>query len=381
MIILVNALKENYQPTALTKEISKIPVLNMNDFMQYPIIQYMSNQENWTVSDVDKRPINVTEYMKTGKLFGASFKYGNPLTTLAKIAQSPYPLPDNRAYRFHAKDEQIIMIDVESYARDAYKKWALNFPCHYLEASKNNGLHVVLQVPKKLIPEKYHYLFEMTVFKHESTEFEIIFNNHYGTFTRRTIRCNYADFEKNQEQLDQLLFLLQGISKSVTMEQLEKTKKVQERIAYIEEANTEKLESFIDYIKQVIEQTIQRTKIKHTLKKYHYDESAYEAKSLEEIAKLLYRYYIWQQKETKRKRTHQGEGGFQELAMQISEEEFIYLIYMIGQDFLPPREKHQELRVGMPYLLYVAQRAWIKVDLWEKEKERRESKKNEQIQK
>lgn len=381
MIRLANALKDNYQPTALTKEISKIPVLNMNDFMQYPIIQYMSNQENWTVSDVDKRPINVTEYIKTGKLFGASFKYGNPLTTLAKIAQSPYPLPDNRAYRFHAKDEQIIMIDVESYARDAYKKWALNFPCHYLEASKNNGLHVVLQVPKKLIPEKYHYLFEMTVFKHESTEFEIIFNNHYGTFTRRTIHCNYADFEKNQEQLDQLLFLLQGISKSVTMEQLEKTKKVQERIAYIEEANTEKLKSFIDYIKQVIEQTIQRTKIKHTLKKYHYDESAYEAKSLEEIAKLLYRYYIWQQKETKRKRTHQGEGGFQELAMQISEEEFIYLIYMIGQDFLPPRGKHQELRVGMPYLLYVAQRAWIKVDLWEKEKERRKSEKNEQIQK
>ena len=165
------------------------------------------------------------------------------------------------------------------------------------------------------------------------------------------------------------------------MEQLEKTRKVQERIAYIEEANTEKLESFIDYIKQVIEQTVQHTKIKHTLKKYHYDESAYEAKSLEEIAKLLYRYYIWQQKETKRKRTHQGEGGFQELAMQISEEEFIYLIYMIGQDFLPPREKHQELRVGMPYLLYVAQRAWIKVDLWEKEKERRKSEKNERTKK
>lgn len=365
--------KNDYIPTELTNQIATTPVATMEQFLNYPIIQYLAAQERWTVSDKDKRPINIREYSSTGKLFGASFKFGNPLLSLYQINQSQFPIPDNRAYHFHAKDEQIIMIDVESHARDELKTWALNFPCHYLEASKNNGLHVVLHVPLSLIPEKYRYLFDVTVIKHETTEFEVIFNQHYGTFTRRIIPCQYADFEHNKNHLEQLLFLLQTLAKALSKEQLEKAKKVQERMEYIANVKTEKLEEFMDYIQSNIDQTIETAKTKHTLEKYNYDESKYEDRSLNEVAKMIYKYYRWQQNERKRKKYHKNEGGFQELTMNLTEEEFIYLIYMIGKSFLPQRPKHDELRVGMPYLLYVAQRVWISTDIWQKEKDRRKS--------
>lgn len=329
-------------------------------FMSYPIIQSLAKDEKWTFSNDKKIPMDATFYYLTGAYQAARTVdvQTSPLMNLYQLNQLYETAPfkwNNRTYQFNAKNNRTIMIDIESHASEQIKQWGLSYPCHYLEASKNNGLHLLIQVPEDLIPDDCKYLFELTVIKHPSTEFEVIFNKHYATFTKKIIQCQYADYVNNEQHRELLRLFLKGLSKIKTEEQYLLAKKMKENPIKIEPENQNQIDAFIDAVSNVVEQTKLKAKTTHTLEKYN-DYSKYEYLTMLEISKTIYKYFKFYQTQKKRKVNTSSE--LMDTLEQLSESDYVYIVWTIGKDIIPERAKHHELRDAMPFLLYLANKAW-----------------------
>lgn len=370
----------------ITEELSKIPVATKEEFLSYPLIQYLGQFNRWTFSDNEKRPMSVRAYLETAQYKLANFENATPdtypLVTLFQLESiQPQPMYDNRAFLFQSKFDYTIMIDVEKDATDEMKLWAINFPAHYVEASKNNGVHVLINIPKEIIPDEYLYLFDLTIIKNKDLEYEVIMNRHYCTFTKRIIPCNYADFLNNEEHKQRLLLLLKGLAELKSKEELEQKQKIKNALTYkniSKEENNELLETFNEYIEEALHEEQIKTKNKVTLEKCtnaktgKVDHSDYEYKTAKRIVRFYYKYYKHQQQTAKRNMIPTD--GFHKSLMQLEVGDFIHLAYQATVDIVPNREKHQELRNGLPYLLYVTNYAWTAIDFAENKKDTKEEK-------
>ena len=344
--------------------INTYPIVHPDVFSRNPLISKLSDDPNWTVSDDMKRPINAKVLLETYELFNAKLDERKewPLVTLPEIDADSNLDCVNRAYRLRARENRVIGIDVEPIAPKWMKHQVLNFPAQYTELSKNGGVHALVLVPECLINDDNRYLFDdLSVFKEpvpkdkngkdlRSAFFEVIFNDHYLTFTKRMLTekpC--ADYENDPLARQFLVSFLANILEMDRKKKAEREVAKQYRIDMIDRELDEKKQEDIRLFLDM--EIFDKARTKSTEKKPHDfagDASRYEMS----VANAIAYYVILNHKialDTESSR---------ELADSLSEKDLAYAIFLMLKDVVPYREKHDEYRYNMPWLLFTSKRAY-----------------------
>ncbi|MEW4425955.1 hypothetical protein AB1I68_00510 [Paenibacillus pabuli] len=340
------------------------PMVHPLLFSQNPLITHLSDDPNWTVSDDKKRPVNAKVLLETYELFNAKLDENRewPLVTLPELDADENLDGVNRAYRLRARENRVIAIDVEPVAPQWMKHQVLHFPAQYTELSKNGGVHALILVPESLINDDNRYLFEdLSVFKEpipkdkngkdvRSAYFEVIFNDHYITFTKRMLTekpC--ADYEHDPVARQFLVSFLTNIVNMDLKRKMEREIAKQYQIQMIDKELDEQkqadIRSFIDM--EIFDKARARS-IERKAQDFAGDASRYEMSVASAIA-----FYVIQNHEVAL-----DTASSRELAESLTEEDLAYAIYLMLKDAVPHREKHDEYRSDMPWLLFISKRAY-----------------------
>lgn len=154
------------------------------EFYDNPIVNAIADIPRWTVSDSDKMPINTRELMTTGRLWGAHAISDECLVTLDELTGF-LPTAANNAFYLRAQTDGFLVLDIEKTCPPEIARKMLSIPSLYGELSMSGkGYHLVLPLPanfwdfpiatgKKVLKEAHGY-------------YEILLD-HWVTFTRSPI--------------------------------------------------------------------------------------------------------------------------------------------------------------------------------------------------
>ncbi|OMF76689.1 hypothetical protein [Paenibacillus glucanolyticus] len=340
------------------------PMVHPLLFSRNPLITHLSDDPNWTVSDDKKRPVNAKVLLETYELFNAKLDENRewPLVTLPELDADENLDGVNRAYWLRARENRVIAIDVEPIAPQWMKHQVLNFPAQYTELSKNGGVHALILVPESLINDDNRYLFDdLSVFKEpvpkdqngkdlRSAFFEVIFNDHYITFTKRMLTekpC--ADYENDAAARQ---FLESFLTNILIMDRKKKADRELVRQYQIDmidrEMDEQKQADIRSFLALEIFEKARKKSIERKAHDFAGDGSRYEMSVANTIA-----YYVIQNH-----KIALDTESWQNLAESLSEKDLAYAIYLMLKDAVPHREKHDEYRFDMPWLLFTSKRAY-----------------------
>ena len=314
------------------------------NFRNNNLIKKMASEANWTFSTKEKMPVDMEVLLSKYYITGASFKDKNPLVTLDRIDAIPELVPLNRAYYFHAKDNHIMIIDIEKTASEETKKFFMQIPANYGEVSMSGkGIHLLIELDDKEIPEEARYIIEsVSVLKLPSKDAEFIFNDHYCTFTKNQIPVIQKD-NNNKLHNEIIRDLLMNLVKLDS-----KNKKIREERQKL----TMHYEDNFDHtwLHETISDSVSEDKFGKTAEDYNYDESrwemAYATFVLNKTMSLINK--IKRSKKSVAKKD----------VANLTDSDIIYIAYEVLKMNLPHREKHDEERRGMPWLLYLTNNAF-----------------------
>ena len=341
----------------------QFPMVHPLTFIQNPLIQHLSNDPYWTVSDDNKRPVNARILLDTGSVYNARFDGEWPLVTLHELDNDVNLQAVNRAYRLRARENRVIAVDVEPGAPEAMKQEVLAFPAHFTELSKNGGVHLLIHVPEDLITDENRYMFdELSVFKEpvpkpenpkekpRDAYFEVLFNDHFVTFTKRMLTEKpFTEFGGNPEAKQMLAGFLSNIVEMDKQRKKEREIAKQYRIGMmknlIDEDKEKTIESFIAI--KPFEKAKEQAEGK-SVSDFGDDYSRYEMSVANGLAFHTIRAHNLA-KDTM---------SFREIAESLTEQDLAYAIYLLLKETVPHREKHDETRDGLPWLLFTSKRAY-----------------------
>ena len=334
------------------------PMVHPDIFRKNPLIETIAGDENWTVSTKDKRPVNAKRLLRDNEVRNINFDYGNPLVSLDDLDANPDLQAVNRTYRLKARENSIIAIDVEPEAPESMKKEVLSFPSHYTELSMNGGVHLLIKVPRDLINDDNRYMFEeLSVCKEfipkgvkRQAYFEVMFNDHFMTFTKKMdVNKRIADFENNQEDRDKLISFLNNLV------ELDKDRKKERELAkqyqvemldnLIDEDKKEDIEKFINL--KPFDRAKQQASAKD-VKNFGDDYSRYEMSVINGLASHTLHIY----------NLAKGTISFKDTVNLFTEQDLVHAVYLLAKDIIPYRDKHDEIREGLPWLLYTAKQGY-----------------------
>lgn len=315
-----------------------------SEFAKIPIISKIKNEAEWTVSSDKKIPVDMKFFLDNR----GSIRPANVLSDIYPLV----PLDDtmipeldgiNRTYHLHAAQNHIFMVDIEPKASDELLNSGIKFPANYTEISKNGGVHLLIEVPNDLINKENEYLFNGTVFKTPSGEFEYIFNNHFITFTKRIVYDKpLADFENNPNEKMQLKQLLNSIV------EMDKDRKAAREAAQLEKATYNPNDIHESLIKRLLKTSVLKQTIVNQKRKdpndVDNDMSVFEHKIAIACAGRV-DYVLSYFKTMPQSRI---------IYADFSESDAIRTIELMLIEILDHREKHDEVRYGMPWLVYQA---------------------------
>ncbi|MCC2248940.1 hypothetical protein JUJ52_03075 [Virgibacillus sp. AGTR] len=342
---------------------SQYPMVHPLTFAQNPLIHHLSGDPYWTVSDDNKRPVNARILLDTGNVYNARFDGEWPLVTLDKLDADQNLQAVNRAYRLRARENRVIAIDVEPNAPESMKQEVLEFPSHFTELSKNGGVHLLILVPEDLINQENRYMFdELSVFKEpvpkpedpkekpRDAYFEVLFNDHFVTFTKRMLTQKPCiDYNQNPEAKEKLAGFLNNIVQMDKQRKKEREVAKQYRIGMmknlIDEDKEKTIESFISI--KPFEEAKEQAKNK-TVSDFGEDYSRYEMSVANGIAFHTIRVH----------KLAKDTQSFRKMARSLTEQDLAYAIYLLLKSVIPYREKHDETRDGLPWLLFTSKRAY-----------------------
>lgn len=334
-------------------------------FMQNEIIKSIADEPFWTISDDKKRPVDAHELLHNNVVRNARFdNEHSPMVSLHELDDNPNLIAVNRAYRLRARENRIIMIDVEPEAPDSMKNQVLQFPSHYTELSRNGGVHLLIKVPEDCINDDNRYMFdELSVFKEpvpkskgdeesRSAHFEVLFNDHFITFTKKmdmNVFANPADFENNSEQKQQLISFINNIVAMDKERKLQREKIKQYQLDRIDSEIDEEQRKLIEWFIGIEAFDVAYDKVKETTpEQFGNDMSRYEMS----IASTFAHHTV---------RNHKlllGSRSFRDRMMALRVKDLIHAIYLMVSESVPYRGKHDEFRDGMTWLLYVSKGAY-----------------------
>lgn len=162
------------------------------------LIDKIGNESSFGVSSKDKVPLNVINYLTSHNpqdimKVNASDLENHNLATLSQINACPSFNHTNRAYHMHAADNLVVGFDIEPRCWANYLAYFAQLPAHYREYSMHNGIHLLYQLKReklsptavKMVALRTEYKFKDLV-NQQPLEYELMFNNHWLTLTRRT---------------------------------------------------------------------------------------------------------------------------------------------------------------------------------------------------
>lgn len=306
--------------------------MDFSDFYNHPFIQSISGRERWTVSDNTKRPIDMFVFIhQFGRVTGAAFTDENSLVDLPTLCKH-IPNAANNAYYMDVLVDDFVVLDIEKTCPDDIKAELLKLPYIYGETSlSGKGYHLVFPAPACL--QDYPVAMKKTAMKDPKGHYEILLN-HYVTFTRNMIppadENNTGDFEA--------LFRKMAIDqKDVNRTDVD--------IKSIEP------EHGPDYDKIV--GLLRRQEYKKSLSDFYDDFSKFEYGCMG--------FFHFKLKQILKVNTIAPGYAY-------SDNEKAWIIYEICKDKIPYRAKHDEMRDGLPWLLYLAREVIAKDDLDNKKK-------------
>ena len=314
-------------------------------FYENPVIKMLGPKEKWTVSttktpdwmttDNNKMPIDMWVLQHENRIAGAKYGEGhNPLVDLNTLCQL-IPSATNNAYNLDAIEDGVVVLDIEPGCPDNLKNQFMKLPYIYAETSMSGqGIHMVFELPEDIIND-YPDVKIKSYLREQNGYFEILLK-HMVTFTRNALPPSQAVFDISafRNVFEMLAMQAKPSSKAIEMGTPEESI---DGIPYAEDLLQELDE--IQYAK-TIEDFPQ--KAKHSTAPYDY--SAYEFGMCSFYYSQLKRII---QQEPYNTNTY-------------TNEEMASIVYAKVANTVEPRSKHNQMRCGMPWLLFTATRAIAK---------------------
>lgn len=289
-------------------------------FYSHPLIQELSCYKRWTISTNNKIPVDMCVIRDYKRIAGAKYQDERSLVTLDEVLDI-IPCAANHAFFLDCVDCNYVVLDIEPKCPDEIKKQLLNLNYIYGEVSMSSkGYHLVFPLPKSY--RDYPVLQTKKVLKEEHGFFEILLN-HYVTFTRKMLpdATGKADFD--------------DLFKS--MAQVQKETIRNDNITF-ENANTEPDIPHRDELISVLNRVTLKKSFDGDYSRYEFSYAKKVYCTLQEILTTVKPYKNIEYNATQK----------------------AWLIYIALKNILEYRPKHDSLRNGVPWLLFVAQEVIIK---------------------
>lgn len=287
---------------------------NFDDFYNHPFIKSITDNEKWTVSDKDKKPIDMFAYKYRQQITGALFTDNKSLVSLPELCEL-IPNARNNAYFMDSIVDKFVVLDIEPICPDTIKQKLLKTKYVYGEISMSGkGYHLIYPLPNCF--SKYPIAQKKIVIKEEHGYYEILLQ-HYVTFTRNMLpdATGGEDFEKIFEELASTQ--KETIRKNIDVQELKPNDIPLEKDILI-------TLNHLDYNKTPID--------------FYNDMSKYEYGFMG----FLY-YKLKKQLALQDYKEH-----------KYSDNEKAWLLYTVAKNKIPKRQKHDEYRNNLPWLLYLA---------------------------
>lgn len=304
-------------------------------FYNNPFVQKIANMEKWTVSDNTKRPIDMHALIHEQKVWGMAFDRGyNPLVDLKTLC-NVIPTAANNAFYLDALSDNFVVLDIEPTCPEPIKQKFLELPYLYGETSMSGkGLHLVFDLPKDII-EKYPNAKTKIALKDGNGYYEILLY-HMVTFTRNVLPPSaYTEDISVFENVFELL-AMQAKETSIAQGQT------------IDDIDTSTIPEFEEIVDK-----LQKHKYKKTAYDFvdrrngkDYDHSAFEFGATGFYYRILNKIL-----ESDEFNDH-----------EYTDNEKAIILYTVTTNMLPERAKHETIRNGMPWLLFIASQCIAKSD-------------------
>lgn len=311
----INRKESGYELMSAYKTYKDFP-----EFYAHPFIQSIAGNTKWTVSDNQKRPIDMKALLYDHKVYGARMDFeteaSNPCVTLQRLCDI-LPNAANHAYFLNAIVDKFVVLDIEPKCPDKIKKKLLDTSFVYGEVSMSGkGYHLIYPLPEIL--NEYPVAQKKIVMKEEHGYYEILLN-HWVTFTRNMI----SPKEKPKHDFTVFFEELAKLQKEVIRANIE-----------IDEPDTENIPKY-DYLTEILSHCVYSKKPED----FHGDISKYEYGHIGflywNLKKLLNISYI-------------------KAAHEYTPSEKAWMLYTVAKEKIPRRDKHEEYRNNLPWLLYLA---------------------------
>lgn len=304
------------------------PYTHFAPFYTNDFVKAIQHNERWTVSDKNKMPIDIWCLITEQRISGAQCTDGNSLADLDTVIKT-LPKAANNTYYLDSLIDNIVVLDIEPTCPDDIKDMLLKLPYLYGEISMSGkGYHLVFPLPDCF--SEYPIAQNKTVMKEEHGYYEILLN-HYITFTRNAIAPSTKEMD------------FEAVFRRLASEQKESIRKNE----FTLEIDSENI-PFRDEIVQMLE----NQKYKKSLSDFFNDKSKFEYGYIGflcfKLKQILSITYI--------KKRH-----------DYNDSEKAWLLYEAAKDVIPYREKHEETRNKLPWLLYLTHEVLAKNTDAEKE--------------
>ena len=291
------------------------------EFYTNPIISAITDIPRWTVSDNEKVPINMRELMTSGRIWGAHEITTECLVTLDEMTNF-LPNAANNAFYLRAQADGFLVLDIEKTCPRHIAVELLKIPGLYVERSMSGkGYHLILPLPANF------WDFPIATGKLKLQEehgwYEILLD-HWVTFTRAVVPASelpQPDFEPGA--WEKLYADLAAKATEAPTSEFDMT---------LERPEIPRVDQIIDLMT--------RRPLEKTLEDFHGDFSRFEFSVLGVLFNRMKPILV----------------AIADLEPNAVLDESVksWLIFEAATEILPHREKHDEIRNGMPLLLNAA---------------------------
>jgi len=279
-------------------------------------IKSIANNPKWTVSDINKVPIDMFSYEYRHQIHGALFTDERSLITLPHLCEL-IPNAANNAYFLDAIADGFVVLDIEPKCPALIKKQLLKLPYVYGEKSMSGkGYHLIFPLPKCM--SDYPIAQTKLVMKEEHGYYEILLN-HWVTFTRNQIALS-----THKTQFSALFKQMAAAQKETIRQDVN-----------IDGIKPDNIHRYDQIISMLLDQTYTKT-----ADDFYGDLSKYEYATIG--------FFYWKLKKMMEVIKNQDTHVYRD-------NEQAWILYVIAQEKIPHRDKHDTARNGLPWLLYLTQ--------------------------
>lgn len=309
------------------------------------LIQELGKEPAWTISDVDKRPLDVRHFLQTGTFdrLAKPTNDWNPLVTLPEINANEKLKLTNRAYHLNARQNNIICIDIEPTASEEERQLLLQLPFEYLEYSTHMGFHGLLRLDPKYLNVLTEMILDVVNIKLPSRTWEVILNDHYCTFTQNVIEPVQMDEQTKDTMMKNFINYLIKIdakNNEARTKAIAASDMSEELSEHLLEVAKLFPESDFEYIRKISPDNYIDDAGKPDVSKYEFN-----------ICRII-------RKQLAQRIEYGFEDPFSSLTIpkgpaELTDKDYVELVYYFAKQILPYRDKHDTIHSGYPYLLYI----------------------------